>query len=54
MRQPTKELVEAIAQILQCSQREAKEEVILLDNEMLEEILYKAGYQSDQVVKMFK
>ena len=49
-----KELVEAISQIKQCSQREAKEEVILLDNEMLEEILYKAGYQSDQVVKMFK
>jgi ribosomal protein L31E len=54
MKQPTKELVEAISQIKECSQREAKEEVILLDNDILEDILYRHGYQPDQVLKMFK
>ena len=54
MKQPTTELEEAISQILECSHREAKEEVILLDNYILEDILYRAGYQPDQVVKMFK
>ena len=32
----------------------AKEEVILLDNDILEDILYRHGYQPDQVLKMFK
>ena len=54
MKQPTKELVEAISKIMECSNREATNAVITLDNDHLEEILYKAGYQSDQVVKMFK
>ena len=54
MKQPTKELVEAISKIMECSNREAINAVITLDNDHLEEILYKAGYQSDQVVKMFK
>ena len=54
MRQPTKELVSAIAQIMECSQREAINAVITLDNDHLEEVLYKAGYQSNEVVKMFK
>jgi len=54
MRQPTKELVNAIAQIMECSQREAVNAVITLDNDHLEEVLYKAGYQSNEVVKMFK
>ena len=46
--------MDAISQIKECSQREAKEEVILLDNDILEDILYRHGYQPDQVVKMFK
>jgi len=54
MKQPTKELVSAIAQIMECSQREATNAVITLDNDYLEEVLYKAGYQSNEVVKMFK
>ena len=54
MKQPTKELVSAIAQIMECSQREAINAVITLDNDHLEEVLYKAGYQSNEVVKMFK
>ena len=54
MKQPTKELVSAIAQIMECSQREAVNAVITLDNDHLEEVLYKAGYQSNEVVKMFK
>ena len=54
MKQPTTELVEAISKIMECSNREATNAVITLDNDHLEEILYKAGYQSDQVVKMFK
>ena len=54
MKQPTKELVQAIAQIMECSQREAVNAVITLDNDHLEEVLYKAGYQSTEVVKMFK
>ena len=54
MKQPTKELVQAIAQIMECSQREAINAVITLDNDHLEEVLYKAGYQSNEVVKMFK
>ena len=54
MKQPTKELVSAMAQIMECSQREAVNAVITLDNDHLEEILYKAGYQSNEVAKMFK
>ena len=54
MKQPTKEFVSAIAQIMECSQREAVNAVITLDNDHLKEVLYKAGYQSDEVVKMFK
>ena len=54
MKQPTKELVSAIAQIMECSQREAVNAVITLDNDHLEEVLNKAGYQSNEVVKMFK
>jgi len=54
MKQPTKELVSAISQIMECSQREAINAVITLDNDYLEEVLYKAGYQSNEVVKMFK
>ena len=54
MKQPTKELVSAIAQIMECSQREAVNAVITLDNDHLEEVLYRAGYQSNEVVKMFK
>lgn len=54
MKQPTKELVQAIAQIMECSHREAVNAVITLDNDHLEEVLYKAGYQSTEVIKMFK
>jgi len=54
MRQPTAELVSAIADIMECSRREAANAVITLDNEYLEEVLYKAGYQDKEVAKMFK
>ena len=54
MKQPTPELINAICGILNCSKREAREEVILLDNDVLEENLYRAGYQPSEVAKMFK
>jgi len=54
MKQPTTELVEALAKIYECSTREAVNAVISLDNDDLEDILYKAGYQSTEVAKMFK
>ena len=54
MKQPTTELVEALSKIYECSTREAANAVISLDNEDLEDILYKAGYQSTEVAKMFK
>ena len=54
MKQPTVELVSAIAGIMECSQREAVSAVATLDNEYLEEVLYKAGYQDKEVAKMFK
>ena len=47
-----KELVEAISRIMECSQREAVNAVITLDNDHLEEVLYKAGYQPNEVVKI--
>ena len=54
MKQPTVELVSAIAEIMQCSRREAANAVMVLDNDYLEEVLYKAGYQGKEVAKMFK
>jgi len=54
MKQPTTELVDALAKIYECSTREAANAVITLDNEDLEDILYKAGYQPNDVAKMFK
>jgi len=54
MKQPTIELVTAIASIMECSQREAVNAVATLDNDHLEEVLYKAGYQDKEVAKMFK
>ena len=54
MKQPTFDLVEAIAKIYECSTREAANTVIVLDNSDLEDILYKAGYQDKEIVKMFK
>ena len=54
MKQPTPELIDAICGILKWSKREAREEVILLDNDVLEENLYRAGYQPNEVAKMFK
>ena len=54
MKQPTTELVSALSKIYECSTREAANAVISLDNEDLEEILYKAGYQPNDVAKMFK
>jgi hypothetical protein len=54
MKQPTSDLVEAIAKIYECSTREAANTVIVLDNSDLEDILYKAGYQDKEIVKMFK
>ena len=54
MKQPTTELVTAIANIMECSRREAANAVVILDNEHLEEVLYKAGYQDKDIVKMFK
>ena len=54
MKQPTVELVSAIAEIMQCSRREAVNAVVTLDNDILEETLYKAGYQDKEVAKMFK
>jgi len=54
MKQPTVELVSAIAEIMQCSRREAANAVVTLDNNILEETLYKAGYQDKEVAKMFK
>ena len=54
MKQPTTDLVEAIAKIYECSTREAANTVIVLDNSDLEDILYKAGYQDKEIVKMFK
>jgi hypothetical protein len=54
MKQPTTELVDALSKIYECSTREAANAVITLDNEDLEDILYKAGYQPDDVAKMFK
>ena len=54
MKQPTVELVSAFAEIMECSRREAANAVITLDNDHLEEVLYRAGYQSSEVAKMFK
>ena len=54
MKQPTTELVEALAKIYECSTREAATAVATLDNDILEDMLYKAGYQDKEVVKMFK
>ena len=54
MKQPTVELVSAIAGIMECSRREAANAVMILDNDHLEEVLYKAGYQDKEVAKMFK
>jgi uncharacterized protein Smg (DUF494 family) len=54
MKQPTTELVSAIAEIMECSRREAANAVMTLDNDHLEEVLYRAGYQSSEVAKMFK
>ena len=54
MKQPKKELVEALAAIYDCSTREAANMVIMLDNTELEDMLYKAGYQDEEVIKMFK
>ena len=54
MKQPTAELVSAIAEIMECSKREAVNAVITLDNDHLEEVLYRAGYQDKEVAKMFK
>ena len=54
MKQPTVELVSAIADIMECSRREAANAVMVLDNDHLEEVLYKAGYQDKEVAKMFK
>ena len=54
MKQPTVELVSAIADIMECSRREAANAVMILDNDHLEEVLYKAGYQDKEVAKMFK
>ena len=54
MKQPTIELVTAIANIMECSQREAVNAVATLDNDHLEEVLYRAGYQDKEVAKMFK
>ena len=54
MKQPTTDLVEAIAKIYECSTREATNTVIVLDNSDLEDILYKAGYQDKEIIKMFK
>jgi len=54
MKQPTTELVSALSKIYECSTREAANAVVTLDNEHLEEILYKAGYQPNDVAKMFK
>jgi len=54
MKQPTTELVDALSKIYECSTREAANAVITLDNDDLENILYKAGYQPNDVAKMFK
>ena len=54
MQQPKIELVQALAKIYECSTREAATAVATLDNDVLEDILYKAGYQSTEVAKMFK
>jgi hypothetical protein len=54
MKQPTVELVSALADIMECSRREAANAVMILDNDHLEEVLYKAGYQDKEVAKMFK
>ena len=54
MKQPKVELVEALAKMYECSTREAANMVIVMDNNDLEEILYKAGYQDKEVVNMFK
>ena len=54
MKQPTVELVSAIAEIMECSRHEAANAVMVLDNDHLEEVLYKAGYQDKEVAKMFK
>ena len=54
MKQPTTELVDALSKIYECSTREAANAVITLDNDDLENILYKVGYQPNDVAKMFK
>ena len=54
MKQPTTELVEALSKIYECSTQEASIAVMTLDNDLLEEILYKAGYQDKEVIQMFK
>ena len=54
MKQPKIELVHALSKIYECSVREATNMVIVLDNDDLEDILYKAGYQDKEVINMFK
>jgi len=54
MKQPTTELVDALSKIYECSTREAETAVITLDNDVLENMLYKAGYQDKEVIQMFK
>ena len=48
------ELVHALSKIYECSVREATNMVVVLDNDDLEDILYKAGYQDKEVINMFK
>ena len=54
MKQPKSSLVEALAKIYDCSTREASTMVMMLDNDDLEDILYRAGYQDKEVISMFK
>jgi len=54
MKQPKKELIEALANIYSCSTREATDMVVVLENSELENILYKAGFQDKEVISMFK
>ena len=50
----TSDLLEAIAKIYDCSKREASDIVVTIDNDDLESVLYRAGYQDKEIVKMFK
>ena len=54
MKQPKTELTGALAKIYECSTREASNMVVVLANDDLKDILYRAGYQDKEIINMLK